>query len=265
VGSDIGGYLNTNAGTDVPFDLEVFQRWTAMSGLMPFFQLHGRANLAPWTVDGTPAQIDETVDAYRYWAQLHHALVPFFYSLAREGRMMATVPDVDWTFLVGDAFLVAPLYEPGGTRSVNARGIDWWDLAADSIDETITFTAPSAREIPVFVQEGAIIPLQLDHANLIDDAPALGRTILIFPGAAATSFTLHSDSGTTSSIRVDGDTIELDTFSGAVTLRVRTDATAVAGMSPLGSLSDAGPGYFTATRALWIKLDAAGDAEIVLQ
>ena len=32
-----------------------------------------------------PDSVDETVALYRYWAKLHSALVPFFYSLARAG------------------------------------------------------------------------------------------------------------------------------------------------------------------------------------
>jgi hypothetical protein len=66
---------------EVPFDHDNFARWIAVGALTPFMQLHGRANFAPWTV---PDAADETVALYRYWSQLHHALVPFFYSLSEE-------------------------------------------------------------------------------------------------------------------------------------------------------------------------------------
>ena len=53
IGSDIGGYLDRDdrdlIGGVLPFDVEVFARWTGVSALMPFFQLHGRANITPWT------------------------------------------------------------------------------------------------------------------------------------------------------------------------------------------------------------------------
>ena len=52
-----------------------------MGALTPFMQLHGRANLAPWTVQ---TRAPEVVRAYRYWSTLHSELVPFFYSLAQE-------------------------------------------------------------------------------------------------------------------------------------------------------------------------------------
>ncbi len=57
LGSDIGGYLDRNELNlleSIPFDLEVFQRWVALGALTPFMELHGRANLAPWTVAGRP-------------------------------------------------------------------------------------------------------------------------------------------------------------------------------------------------------------------
>jgi alpha-glucosidase (family GH31 glycosyl hydrolase) len=84
LGSDIGGYLDRDdqnlTGPVIPFDSVNFARWTATAGLMPFFQLHGRANITPWTV---PDRATEVVAVYRYWSKLHHELVPFFFSLAR--------------------------------------------------------------------------------------------------------------------------------------------------------------------------------------
>ena len=57
---------------------------SALSAMSPFMPLHGRGNLAPWTVPGTPAEQTQTTDIYRWWATLHHAMVPFWYSLAEE-------------------------------------------------------------------------------------------------------------------------------------------------------------------------------------
>ena len=83
LGSDLGGYLDRDdldlLGPQIPFDSLNFARWTAVSALTPLMQLHGRGNLAPWAV---PDHADETVAVYKYWATLHHALVPFFASLA---------------------------------------------------------------------------------------------------------------------------------------------------------------------------------------
>ena len=64
VGSDIGGYLDRDdlniTGPQIPFSTEVFMRWTAVGALTPFMQLHGRANITPWTV---PDRAEESVNA----------------------------------------------------------------------------------------------------------------------------------------------------------------------------------------------------------
>lgn len=60
VGSDIGGYLDRDdidLTQKVDFDPVVFARWTAIGALNPFMQLHGRANLTPWTIDQTDDRI----------------------------------------------------------------------------------------------------------------------------------------------------------------------------------------------------------------
>src|SRR5439155_23934661 len=69
VGSDIGGYLDVDDKTlaSVAPDWDVFARWTAVGALTPFMELHGRANLTPWTIPDAP---DEMVALYRYWSSL---------------------------------------------------------------------------------------------------------------------------------------------------------------------------------------------------
>src|SRR5262249_1674241 len=88
VGSDLGGYLDLDDKTYQPVapDWDVFTRWMALSAITPFMQLHGRANLTPWTIPDHP---DEMVDLYRYHATLHHELALFFYSLAEEAYAAA--------------------------------------------------------------------------------------------------------------------------------------------------------------------------------
>src|SRR6185436_19768841 len=117
LGSDIGGYLDRDdrdLQMLVPFDVEVFARWTAVSAMMPFMELHGRANNTPWTV---PDRADETVAMYRAWSERHHELVPFFYSLAEEAyaggeTIIRPIQEIggehDYRYMLGEAYLVAP-------------------------------------------------------------------------------------------------------------------------------------------------------------
>ena len=247
VGSDIGGYLDRDdleLDTQIPFDSLVFARWTAVAAMTPFFQLHGRANLAPWTV---PDSVDDTVEMYRYWATLHDQLVPFWYSLAEAGyATMPFTPIVrpvgdeaawagDYRFGVGDAFLVAPLLDAAGVRDValpEGTWFDWWDVQRDPIagGQTLADVSVDGRiRIPLYVREGAIVPLEVtnDVTGLGTAASADELTVLVYPAPVETSFDVIHEDGTTTAIRASraGATITV-TMTGAATatiLRVRTD------------------------------------------
>ena len=86
-------------------------------------------------------------------------------------------------FMLGDEMLIAPIYEPGETRSVYLpRGV-WTNLetnAATKGPATITVTTPS---LPVFARNGAIVPL---------DA-ATGMGLHYFPNNGGEFFLLEGD------------------------------------------------------------------------
>lgn len=291
LGSDIGGYLDKDdkdLTINVPADTLVFARWTAVSGLTPFFQLHGRANLTPWTVQD---HVDETVALYRYWAKLHDAMVPFWYSLAEEawksgGAILAPVNDTwtgDFRFTVGDAFLVAPIVDASGKRDVplpsGARWFDWWTGEVHDGGTTVTVDVSADRmKIPLFVREGAIVPL-----DVVDDANGLGtkaskgaRTIAIWPAADST-FPLHDEDDAVTTIGAKaasgGATITLSRATTPVILRVRLDAakTATLNGSALTAVTTR-DAFDAATSALyvdgasklaWVKLPAGASAQTI--
>jgi len=211
VGSDIGGYLDRddrNLMQLVPFDVVNFARWTAVSALSPFMQLHGRGNLTPWT---TPTQADETVARYRYWAQLHHALVPYLFANAQEAYAMATPVSLvrpvstdgnswagDYRYLLGDSILVAPILDATGRRDVAlpiGRWFDWWDLGRDPHPGETTLSNVDSTDllrIPVYLREGSIIPLRVDHPVINFGRPGSALTLLVIPRAMSpTRFRLH--------------------------------------------------------------------------
>jgi alpha-glucosidase (family GH31 glycosyl hydrolase) len=232
VGSDLGGYLDRddqNLTLKVPADTLTFSRWTAVAAWTPFFQLHGRANAAPWSVDD---HVDETVAMYRYWAKLHDALVPFFYSLAEEhwasgGSMMAPVSEPwtdDYRFTLGDAFLVAPIVDATGKRTVELPGGEWFDWWTGAPATTMADVSADRLKLPVYVKGGAIVPLDVvDDANGLGTKDAKGSlTILVYPGTG--SFVLHEDDGTTT-MKLAGNVLELSRARLPVRVRVRTSAT----------------------------------------
>ena len=216
LGSDVGGYLDHDdknlTGPVIPFDTDVFARWVAVGALSPLMQLHGRANIAPWTV---PDHVDETVALYRYWAKLHDALVPFYFSLAEEAasggpgivRPVVGAPpqwEGDFRYLLGDALLVVPVLDASGARAVgfpdDARFLDWWDLGADPIapgSHLAAWDATDRAKIPLYLREGAIVPLEIvDDANALGTSASKGAlTVLAWPGSGTTGFQVHDDAG----------------------------------------------------------------------
>ena len=293
VGSDIGGYLDRNDENlleKIPEDSEVFLRWTALGALTPFMELHGRANLTPWTV---PGREEEAVAAWRYWATLHRELVPFFYSLAEEAYREKALPIVrpegpeaswpgDYRFSLGDAFLVAPMVAPGGQRSVAlppGSFIDWWTGEEISGDQTLLVSVPEASRIPLYLRRGAIVPLAVtDDVTGLGDASSTGSlTVLIYPGPALSRFVVHEDGNARFAIEAKTTgtgavSIEIDRAPQPLLLRVRGSfgvvrlgGEALPAADGLTALNGSSSGFWRddASRSTWIRLPAAGVARTV--
>ena len=252
VGSDIGGYLdrdqNDLVGMPIPFDEEVFARWVAWSGWMPFFQLHGRANLEPWNISA------EAVLYYRYWATLHHEMVPYWFSLAQEayaggpniidpiGDDLAAWTD-DWSYLVGGSVLVAPVLEAGGVRDVTlpeGTWYDWW--SEERVEGGTTLTdyagATAIDRIPIFVREGTILPMHVDNAHTgfgsASSADFLTIAAWLPQSGGESTFTLHhgDEDDSTSTITATPIGVQVSPGAGALALRLQVP------VSPISAVVD---------------------------
>ena len=280
LGSDIGGYLDRDdidlSGPVLPFDTLLFARWTAFGALVPFMQLHGRANIAPWTV---PDHVDETVAMYRYWSTLHTELVPFWLSLSRAAQAggapllrpqgdAATWPG-DYRYAIGDALFVAPLLDATSTRDIALPAgtyYDWWRPGDPAIagDQTLrAYAMPERERFPLFVREGAIIP-----ANVASDVTGLGTaargdalTVLAWPAAAASQFDLIDEDDAPTTIRISATAIDLSRALRPTYFRLRRDAapSAVSAGSAVTDLDSVATGwrYDATNRWLWIKVPAS--------
>ena len=88
-------------------------------------------------------------------------------------------------FMLGDEMLVAPIYEPGGKRSVYLpRGI-WTNLETNEVSQGTRTIAVETKSLPVFARNGSIVPL--DSAG--------GIALHYFPKLGAEFFLLESDIG----------------------------------------------------------------------
>ena len=299
VGSDIGGYLDRDdldlLAEPIPLDPVNFMKWTALGGLTPFMQLHGRANVTPWTF---PEKTDEVLAVYRYWSKLHHEMVPFFYSLSEEAY--AGGPNIvrpigeeaewpgDYRFELGSAFLVAPLLDGTGKRDVElpagASWYDWWAPDTDALEGGQTlpeYDSTTNEQIPLFVRAGAIVPLSVsDGVTGLGTTASTGKlTVLVYPDAQATSFELHDTDDAVTTVEQApmgaGAAITLSRTLAPTLVRVRAElpptSVEVAG-APVAEVADraafdaAATGWFyeAATRSAWIHVPESAGPIIAL-
>ncbi len=287
IGSDVGGYLDRddfNLTLLVPFSQVNFVRWVAVGAMTPFMQLHGRGNLTPWTV---PERVEETVATYRYWAKLHHQLVPFFFSTAQEAyaggpvpmQPIGELPDWagDYRYVLGDAFLVAPILDDTGVRDVplpaGSRWIDWWSNAVHEGGTTLAaYDSTDRSRIPLFVREGALVPMTVaDDSTGLGTAASKGRlTVLAYPALVATSVVVHEEDGEKTTLSAERaptvTTVRASRAPKGLVVRVFTDArpvTAVAGLTAQATraaFDAAESGWFVDGPFTWVRVAPTGDA-----
>jgi alpha-glucosidase len=174
-GSDIGGFSGSP-------DAELFTRWFQMSAFMALFRNHtatGAPLREPW-VYGEP-----TTSICREFLNIRRSLMPYLYSLAWQAHLSGAplarplswvdeedqrLWEVDDSFMLGDALLVAPVVEQGAAfRKVtlpNGRWYSFWDDAVFEGGREIEVETPMER-IPVFVKEGVILPLEEDGRRVL--------------------------------------------------------------------------------------------------
>lgn len=283
IGSDVGGYLDiddVNMSIQVPFSQANFVRWVAVGAMTPFMQLHGRGNLTPWTVN---ERVDETVATYRYWAKLHHQLVPFLFSISEAAYAGAPVPmqpvgelaswAADYRYVLGDAFLVAPILDDTGIRDVvlpaGSRWIDWWSAAVHAGGATLTAYDSSDRSrIPLFVKEGALIPLEVtDDSTALGSTNSAGRlTVLAYPSTTRTTFSVHEVDGVLTELaavrNATSTTLTLSRAPRGTVARIWTETrvvTAVAGLTgqtTRAAFDAAQSGWFKDGAYTWVRAPA---------
>jgi alpha-glucosidase len=174
-GSDIGGFSGSP-------DAELFTRWFQMSAFMALFRNHtaiGAPLREPW-VYGEP-----TTSICREFLKVRQSLMPYLYSLSWQAHLTGAplvrplswvdeedqrLWEVDDSFMLGDALLVAPVVEQGAAfRKVtlpNGRWYNFWDdVVFDGGREIVVET--SMDKTPVFVKEGTILPREEEGRRVL--------------------------------------------------------------------------------------------------
>ena len=215
VGSDIGGYEDKNY---VP-NKSLFIRWTELGSLLPVMENGGKTDSChqPWLYD------ENTVQIYRYFAELHHELVPYQYSYDITAHLTGT-PIVrpfgersssdtnswssDKRYLLGDNLFISAIYQDNTSRTITfpsgSSWINYWD--EDDIHEggTTATLNYSLEKYPIFIRSGAIIPLNADdtvtgHGS---DYSKNYLTLLMYPDGLS-SFKYYTDEFSFTEIKSD--------------------------------------------------------------
>jgi hypothetical protein len=195
-GSDIGGFRGSGLR-----DREVFVRWAQLGALSGVMENGGGGEHRPWMYDS------EVLDVYRTFTVLHHELIPYLYGQGarswEDGRsvMRFQPADTSYSYMLGDDLLVAPFLEAGTSRNVTfpaGRWIEW-------LDESTAYDGPATETLdfplatfPVFVREGAIVPLDVNDASTgHGDTFSQGQlTVAVYPGPGGRNgFDLYEQSG----------------------------------------------------------------------
>jgi alpha-D-xyloside xylohydrolase len=228
-GHDIGGYQDTNPSQS-PANL--FVRWTQFGCFSPLMQMHRQVTKElqyPWRYGA------EALQNYQFFARLHTRLFPYIYSYAKEAsdtglpimRPLVLLNQTDantfslqHAYLFGNEFLVAPMITPDS----NARQVylpvgtwfDFWTNQQHAGGQNINWTNNQQAQMPLFIREGAIVPMLLSEvdtlcdANYVNDAnlrtPDGGMQFLIYPGPSS-HFAVY-----------DGTDIQCDAAGAKVTL-----------------------------------------------
>lgn len=206
VGMDIGGFM----GNPSP---ELFMRWLSLAVYSPLFRNHthiGYNYREPWLFGEFNTHIIREILEQRY--QLLPHLYSSFYQAHITGlpinRMLPIYhptdekvykPTYENQFYFGDNILVAPctsqqqyteVYLPGNKK--------WYRLNSNEVYEggnAYTVKSP-INNLPVFVQAGAIIPMQhtIQHTKEKGDGILL---LHIYKGNEPTTYTYYEDDGET--------------------------------------------------------------------
>jgi alpha-D-xyloside xylohydrolase len=241
-GHDVGGYQDTNFSKSPP---DLLMRWTQFGCFSPLMQMHrqvARGMQYPWRFG------DAALANFQFFTRLHLRLFPYIYTYAHEASQTgvpiirplvlldqadANTFAVSHTYCFGNEFLVAPLLAPNSTtRDVYLpRGawIDFWTNAIHQGGQTITWANADQAQFPLFVREGAIVPMLRDDPRTLCDAdyvndpaivtPTDDLLVQIYPGGSS-AFTLFDGTHVSCKGDATAGSVSFTATARGITLRI---------------------------------------------
>ncbi len=159
---DIGGFESQSTP-------DVYKRWAAFGLLSTHSRLHGSTSYrVPWAYD------EEAVEAVRFFTRLKLELLPYFYasgvntsrtgipmmrSMALEFEQDRNCGYLDKQYMLGDSFLVAPIFNEEGTAEYYLPEGIWTNYLTGEQAEGGKWRKERHGycSIPLWVREGSVI------------------------------------------------------------------------------------------------------------
>lgn len=204
-GPDVGGF----AGEPSP---ELYQRWMSIGAFTPFFRVHsmiGSKDREPWS-------FGEDVEAnVKSILERRYQLLPYLYSSFFESSLSGMpinrslsinythdpyvyLQDYQNEFLFGPSILVAPVTSTQRYAKIYLPEGSWYKWGTDEKfkGKSELITTSTLDSLPVFVKEGAIIPMQ---STLQYTTQKTTDTLYVhlYNGKNRTTFTYYEDDGET--------------------------------------------------------------------
>ena len=255
-GTDTGGFVPT-----AEYSPELYVRWFQFSAFCPSFRCHGRSwklhlpwgwsqgTSGPKEVEGDwvanwPPEADlhrtDVELICRKYLNLRYELLPYTYSAAAQSHetglpliraLWLSYPNdaqavlADDTYLWGDSFLVAPVYEKSATeRAVYLPSGTWWNYWTGERVEggKKTNVSVALDTLPLFVKAGAIIPMDPLRQHTAEAASA-PTTLHVYPGADGRSSWYDDDHSSYAFEQRQYMRIQCEWNDGSRTLTLRRD------------------------------------------
>lgn len=187
---DIGGFRGTP-------DREVYIRWIQFGLLSSHARCHGTTPREPWAFG------EEAVEIFREYAAVRYRLLPYLYSLAEQATRTghpvvrplvfeypedSRTHEVELQYLLGDAFLVAPVFNESGEVSIYLPNdddwVDYWTGEHYTGGQTLEWEM-DLDEMPLFVRADSVIPTGESRQSVHDGTPE-EVTLDVTPSRAGT-------------------------------------------------------------------------------
>jgi alpha-D-xyloside xylohydrolase len=196
---NVGGY------DDYP---ELYTRWFEYATFLPIMRTHGsRKHNEVWSYGKQAEPILEQYLKLRYELMpyiyslgyfTHETGAPFMRALFMDFPGDPKVADIGDEYMVGPAFLVAPVTDQGATTKqvYLPAGVDWynyWTHERLHGGQSVTVNAPIDK-LPLFVRAGSILPLG-NAVESTGEKQSITK-VQVWPGANA-DFALYQDDGRT--------------------------------------------------------------------